>query len=505
MNEFENKNVEEKIGPKRKSVQPKIIGGILIGILVIGIVSFAVYKFLKPTAMDVYEKAISVVFEKLDEGLNFLNQNTIKVHYENEKIKNEGSLSFETNIQELQDLASYTFSYDIGLDGQEKEERISLNINKETEELLSGILYMVQDEMIFKSEKLFSGLLKAKMNGGLIIEQTGSLDFSLLVKMLAKIKEATISSFSKEDFSVKDTTFQKEKVTEYSYTINSKTFAKIMTRISDAFLEDENLLNEMSRVYETSIEEIKKGLVSLKEEREIEPITIRLYTKGISKKVYGFAMYKDSQEIISGKEENGYLIKIPALNLNATITKEKIIIEIPLENTTATLEMEQKSDREFMATFKVQEPTNQASLELSLLLSFEKESESIASFNVTGNMVVTNGTTTANFKVNLKNKTSKISEELIDINPEEARDIESLTEEEKTAIENNFKKIFETEDSLNSLLDPFLIPDIEVQNSSYCTKENCQDCIDGYCVCSYYDDDGIEQLIYCEDNFTLSF
>ena len=87
MNEFENKNVEEKIGPKRKSVQPKIIGGILIGILVIGIVSFAVYKFLKPTAMDVYEKAISVVFEKLDEGLNFLNQNTIKVHYENEKIK----------------------------------------------------------------------------------------------------------------------------------------------------------------------------------------------------------------------------------------------------------------------------------------------------------------------------------------------------------------------------------------------------------------------------------
>ena len=108
-------------------------------------------------------------------------------------------------------------------------------------------------------------------------------------------------------------------------------------------------------------------------------------------------------------------------------------------------------------------------------------------------------------KVNLKNKTSKISEELIDINPEEARDIESLTEEEKTAIENNFKKIFETEDSLNSLLDPFLIPDIEVQNSSYCTKENCQDCIDGYCVCSYYDDDGIEQLIYCEDNFTLSF
>ena len=204
-------------------------------------------------------------------------------------------------------------------------------------------------------------------------------------------------------------------------------------------------------------------------------------------------------------QNDEWKIDVPSMDMLITIRDKKMSIEIPMEETTATLEIEQKNKEEYYAVFKIIEPTNNIELEISLTASFKKESDSKASFSLTGNMRVKSGENISNFAVNLTNEISKVSEEFIDINPEEARNIESLTEEEQTAIENNFKMIFETEDSLNSLLDPFLIQDVDVQDNAYCTRENCQDCMDGYCVCSYYDENGEEQLIYCEDNFALSF
>ena len=506
MQENVNENYEEKIGPTRKSVQSKIIIFILVGVVLLGIIGFTIYKLLKPSAIQVYEQAVTVIFQQLDEGLNFLSENTIDMHFEEDKIKNAGTITFETDIPDLKDFASYSLAYELGLDGQEKEGKVSLNLTKEDRELLNGIMYLVQDEMILKSEQLFSGLLKTKTNGGLVIEQTGSLNFDLLKKMTEKIKNAIQSSFAKEDFQVKDTTFQNEKVTEYGYTINSTTWNKIMQKISDSFLEDEALLNEISETYEISVSEVKEGLAALKNEREVIPVEIRLYTKGISKKVCGFAIYKEKEEVISGKLQNDeWKIDVPSMDILVTIRDKKMSIEIPMEEITATLEIEQKNKEEYYAVFKIIEPTNNIELEISLTASFKKESDSKASFSLTGNMRVKSGENISNFAVNLTNEISKVSEEFIDINPEEARDIESLTEEEQTAIENNFKMIFETEDSLNSLLDPFLIQDVDVQDNAYCTRENCQDCMDGYCVCSYYDENGEEQLIYCEDNFALSF
>ena len=53
MQENVNENYEEKIGPTRKSVQSKIIIFILVGVVLLGIIGFTIYKLLKPSAIQV--------------------------------------------------------------------------------------------------------------------------------------------------------------------------------------------------------------------------------------------------------------------------------------------------------------------------------------------------------------------------------------------------------------------------------------------------------------------
>ena len=109
------------------------------------------------------------------------------------------------------------------------------------------------------------------------------------------------------------------------------------------------------------------------------------------------------------------------------------------------------------------------------------------------------------FDVNL-DANMEIGAKIGDINTNNAINAEDLTEEDLQLIIDNLEKALQgtifydlIENSLNTTINN---SNNEISNA-YCDLAfNCKDCVDGQCVCQYYDEDYNLQSIICpDDNF----
>ena len=109
------------------------------------------------------------------------------------------------------------------------------------------------------------------------------------------------------------------------------------------------------------------------------------------------------------------------------------------------------------------------------------------------------------FDVNL-DANMEIGAKIGDVNTNNAINAEELTEEDLQLIIDNLEKALQgtifydlIENSLSTTINN---SNNEISNA-YCDLAfNCKDCVDGQCVCQYYDEDYNLQSIICpDDNF----
>jgi len=191
---------------EKKNNAWKIILGVTLGIILIGVITFIMYTFIKKDPIKVYESAINSLYSKLDNNLE--NAGNIKnLIPPTEQLKINSQFKVNSNIEGLEEYNDLEFNYNAYIDYQKNKSLIELAINRKEENLIKALLAVLDDKTYFKSDELFDKTLLLGENNiidnkDLIEVNKNDIDIEEVRKTLKSLKNILIDSLDKNYFKV---------------------------------------------------------------------------------------------------------------------------------------------------------------------------------------------------------------------------------------------------------------------------------------------------------------
>ena len=458
-----NKTVEEKILPSN-SKKNKTTIFVCIGVLVVLLIGLAVWYFVfKTPNKNVYETAIQKAFAEVKETLENAKQASIKANFSEDVIFNEGTLQLGTDVPELKGLNQYAFDYELGLDAKNENANVYLglvNDNSDTT-VLDGNLYIMNDTLYLESGKVFEGLLSTPVDFVMEMPST-TISYDTLIKIvdttesaiLKFVRESTIATSNTE----RTIDGQAKKVTDHAFVVNGEVLKRLVTEVTNRYMNDASLLSEMASLFQVSEEEFKTSLEELQQDENYEDmgeVTFHIYTEGFQNTMVAFTLEADGEEVINGTvNEEDFTAVMEEENTTLTISKTGEEFSINMQDNGNSLVMSYKKISSTQGTLAVfaYDKASDTRLDCTLDVSIQKESDTVANFVMDGVLTLETEGQSVEITLNIQNRMSVNEKELANIDTDSAKDASTLTEEESNAILTNLYNIIMNEESILEIL-----------------------------------------------------
>lgn len=409
---------ESMVEPKRKK---NFVLPIILILLLIGVLAGVYYYLGRPDKM--VKSIINTAYDKLDKQVD-------EMYLDYETIFVSGDLSIDTNIEELEDIKGLKLNYQYGIDNKNEKMEMGTTIQENETKLLDVMGYIIDNNLFISLKEDYPSIIKVDGEElgikGLMNIQDEKLTKEETKYLLKAYKDIILESLDMNDFEKTNAKItldgETTKVSKLTFKPTAQNMSKLTNNITEKTLEDDKLLEILSKSTKEDKEMLKRFLEQSKNTQATrdsgETMTLDFYTKGITNEFVGM----DIQ-----------------LNSNATI-------EIRKNKTTTTVEIITNQEPVYI---RITEEGNDS---LTVITTNINGEELIGKISVKTNEIdnkTEQTTTTIDFKyqeeslVITSNSKTQIDAEIATIDVTNAKDYTEITEEEMNKITETYTKRFE--------------------------------------------------------------
>ena len=454
MEEIEKKVEQPEIKEKSPKKKGKIILILVLLLIAVGIGLWVGFEKLNSNPRNIYKKAITETYELLDGYLKDNLNQEFKLNFANEPMNINTSFIVSSNNEDLNALSDYEIDLSLGLDIQKKKMNVSGNLNSDGKKIIGIMLSYLDNKAYLKSEELYDKVLdlgEAKLEIDISEMNNMNINYDNLHIILSELKNILIASLDENKLSIAEETIKigskNMKCKKATYLLDKENIKRTLNFISDKISENENLLAAISNVTGIDKEDI---INSLKEEYELndyEEMVINLYTNK-NKLIAGNVMVQEEAIIRFTNEEQFDLI-IGDEYTNLTLNHKDNTINLAYneyDEEILSVTLQDKSESR-----KIEITTTNYGTKNKIYIEFTNIKQSKDEWN--GDILInleeeSYGTTN---NIELKGNLNIVKEEVIPLDITDSVDVNTLTEEEQSIIEQNLLKIFENFGISNSL------------------------------------------------------
>jgi len=286
--------------PKSKMKTGLIIGLVVLLIAIVGGV-FG-YKMYVSNPLKLYKSVLNNGYEYFSGVLDEFDKNTIKYNFD-ESIVIDGKLKLNSDLEEISPYTGYDYGFKLGLDPKQEKVEVGLSMNKDGQVTLDGFMYLINNFIYMKSDKLYDKVLFTKSEEDIFAEINfdeikADYNYKDIDKLLEKFTGYIENSLIEDNFKKEDGTVKLDgksvKVTKVIYSINGNTAYEMITSITNDMKKDEEFIDLLVKISGLEKKEIKESLDSIEINKEDfsgeETVDFCIYTKGFFAKVIGFGV-----------------------------------------------------------------------------------------------------------------------------------------------------------------------------------------------------------------------
>ena len=283
---------------KKKKNVPLIVAIVVFLLAGLGALGYFV---IYPYVVKQLTKPDKIYNAVIDNAFKELNANVIS--FAHNRVIYNAELQIDTNIEQLKDLAGFTYSGDFGIDTANKNIQVGVDIKDADSQEHSANIYVKNDREYLRlssyRELIYLGAIKDRKETWdklyEIFDDINEENATYLLETFETIFKNSIvqSKLSKEEASI-TINGQKYKVLNNKYTIDNETITSMYKSILDGIKDDDKFIEILAKVYNVSKDELVKELDSIEVPEKIlednEVYYFSIYTYSIKTTVVGFEL-----------------------------------------------------------------------------------------------------------------------------------------------------------------------------------------------------------------------
>ena len=437
-----NVKLEEVEEKKKKSPKIFIIGA--VAVVVIGVLFF-LYNSVFQNKKVIVQKEITTIFDSFINTVKEIDKQTIDIDFDKDKVGVEGSLSISSNFKsqeiDLSKLKDYSFKYNGVIDKSSNKLSGSITLNKKDNPYLALNTFMNGKTLFLQSEELYSKVLKTTLDKEIKDYDFNSLEMNKITTLLEKTRDIVKNSVNEKDIKKstvsKDINGKKQSVNKVSYSLN---YVQLVKDIINGYIKDKEVLKILSDISGEEVDDIKE---SLQEELKYiddsdEVIMIDSYHDKLTSSVKLIEISREglvfSITKLNDLEKFSYKLDDQELLIGSyDKKKEELKFETTTEDNRMEFVLKKKKENSYSISMTAVIDESRYSLEATIDNKVTKDT-------IENNAEVTLHLDVDGEKISTEIKsTSKLSKAgtVKEINGASAVDVNSITEEDIYAIENN--------------------------------------------------------------------
>lgn len=330
-NIFENKE-KTKINKIKNQISNFFI--VILGIVIVILIGFYVFStIITNRPQFIYKNIINNIFN----GAENIYKNNISL----DKSKYiSGNLVFNTNDEEYKILNDEQINYNFGVDLVNKKAEAEIILKENNNEIINVLTEVKNNNVYLFLNKLFNQTI-------LIDEETlekNNIDINSLFDefnensdilfIINEFQGITNSVLNELNYEVKEESLKindsNVKVKRMDLVFNKENIKTIFQIYTNRILDNDKLMEKLSKFTNSSVDEIKNNLLSLRKEIELSEINeentkVSVFLSGIFNNLIKISYEQDNKELISYTNyKNHKILKLD--NLEIKVEEEKLSV-----------------------------------------------------------------------------------------------------------------------------------------------------------------------------------
>lgn len=367
--------VTKQVNVRKVKVGPLI--GIIVAVVVLilaAAVLFTYNRFIN-NPVKIFERAINSMYDEFHNSLKDIEKTEDDYfNFEEEAINVEADLKLDGSFMNFYQLKDNVLKVNCGVDYKNDLISMGAKILENDKDLIDGNLYL-KDKKFFLESNLFNNIYSGDLDEDVFkseetnenIFDANSYSIKDLDNTVKKLKDALIDSLDKESMTKTQETIdvndEKVDTNKVTYKLDKESTKKLFSSIAQIILDDEDLLNNLSKISGTSKEDLTKALEEVQKDEFYDDFTdednmeIAIYTAGLTYKFVKFEIvekdgkieyinYKETNKFIFNDIENNELYEVnfkirnDVITITVTCNKEQIVKYVIKELTDDKLNIE---------------------------------------------------------------------------------------------------------------------------------------------------------------------
>ena len=431
--------------PKKKNKAVKILVAVVI-VLALAVAGFYCYtNFVLVTGKNVVKTSITKSFDALISTIDKAEKKSLVIDPSKDVVGVSGSINFASNYKDqsidLTNLSKYSIKYDSAFDMSSESMFITAILDREGTSLLDGNILVKNNKLTFGSDKLSLYSYSTQLPTTFKVEYKQTVTFSDVKKLVEKAKATTISNIDESKITKSTGSRQNKNYTKVTYALN---VGKIMSDITNAYLNDNEAIDILSRLTGKSTDQVTKALKeSLDEYKSYDDIQLDIYVDNLFANFVGLSLTnpKSKGSIELDKIDGNYqfacndILDAPLKGNYMTDTKTLNIYYT--DKYSVELSIKEVSDTKINVSFNVGYEEQKMSVNMDLENTVSGNTQTV---KVSSKVKVTADGETIDFTVNSETNITK-GAEIKDNTSMFVKDISEMTYEEISDMETKAMEI----------------------------------------------------------------
>lgn len=397
--------VEQPVQPKKKSALPIIL--IIAFVFIIGIVVAVILLLPKQKKEKViFDKTIDGLFSKVlnasKEADEIVNKK-MKIDISKEPFHIDGKVNLSvsglpTEMKEYEKLSDVTYGYDVTLDLKNKKMGAVLTADEKSKSLIN-LKALVEGKYAYVEEKNILGISPVKLDLGEDVfesfdldENSSRINFGSFTNVVEKTSNYLKASVPADLLVISQEQLNGKKVNKTTLPLTNANIKTIYTNFYNYVIKDTDLLEDLSVLAGTSVDDLKKSLKetldSLNEpQTETTTAEFSIYTDS-SNKLVEIVLVADKEKVLDITNNDGvYSFKSKYLDDKYDITYNEKTNTFKLKFENDVLEVTYKDDNlsakltasglELTLTIKTSSSADKFSSDIEVALKYAEDGATI--------------------------------------------------------------------------------------------------------------------------------
>ena len=311
---------------------------LLIFLIVIGSLSFIVYRFVIKDSKTIFNSGITKLYELGANNLFKLSKSPLI----NDKFRLTGVLKYNTDNKEYLDL-TYNL-YDINIDYNKNNHNFkgNLSVKNNNKELVNTTYYHYNDKFYIDLGNEYNKIIELKqdifdINSNII--NFNNININKLNDSAKLLKNIINNNIKREQLTKEEKEIDNEKYEIVELKLNNNEYTTLLSKIIDDIKNNDNLMNNLTSTFNVDNNTIREYLDNILKNNLVntfENISFKFYANGFLSTVKGFEIIVDNN------------IMFYYLNDNIIINYDKYYINIYKEDNKYKANIK-KEDKDYLS------------------------------------------------------------------------------------------------------------------------------------------------------------